>query len=103
MAVFQVKIRWVVVLDLPGVATRFDLSRVQVGRNDVQSGLRVAVIRERHEFQLGQHIQLRPRADFVHLFDANTARLSPITLAPAVARIFVPRFQREQPPGRRLA
>ncbi len=30
-------------------------------------------------------------------------RPSLITLAPAVARIFVPRFQRQQLPGRRLA
>ena len=38
------------------VISGFRLSRVQVGRNDIQSGLRVAVFRERHAFQLGQHI-----------------------------------------------
>ena len=36
-----------------------------------------AAFRERHEFHPGQRIRLRPRIEYVHMFDASTgARVS---------------------------
>ena len=34
----------------------------------------VALFRERHDFKPGDTLNLRPRADLVHLFDAQTGK-----------------------------